>query len=83
MKILSKIDVSNWSYNHKCEYCDTELEVDKSDLYCHRGGQRDGDSYYADCPVCHHRFYIAERLLPKLLRLEIKKKPTTEEYYGR
>jgi hypothetical protein len=83
MKILNKIDVSDWSYKHHCDNCDSDLELDKNDICYFYGGQRDGDSYFANCAVCSQRFYISESLIPKLLRLEIRIKPTAEKYYDR
>lgn len=84
MKILNKVDISDWSYKHHCEQCDSDLELDKSDVCYFDGGPRnDGESYFAHCAVCSQRFYISERLIPKLLKLEIRRKPCVEEYYDR
>ncbi len=83
MKVLNKIDISDWSYKYHCDQCDSDLELDKNDICYLASGQRDNDSYFVHCAVCSKRFYIVEKLIPKLLRLEIKRKPTAEEYYGR
>jgi len=83
MKVINKVDISDWQYKYHCVQCDADLELDKDDVRYFYGGQRDGDSYYADCIVCSQRFYISEKLIPKLLRLKIRNRATTEQHYDR
>lgn len=84
MKIISKPDISNWSYKYKCMTCDAELEIEDGDLAYEDGGQRDGDVYIAYCPCCNSKIYISTDKVPKLLGLQIRKRTNirnNEGYY--
>lgn len=74
MKIISKQDVSNWSYSHKCNNCETQLEVDSQDLRHHHyaGDYREPsyDSYTAQCPVCSQTFTVPSAKIPRLIQIE-------------
>ena len=55
MKIIEKVDVSNWCYNCQCTDCETKLEIEAADLHYTRS-DRDGihppsDNYSAKCLV--------------------------------
>lgn len=78
MKVLKKADVSDWTYKHKCVNCDSELEVEESDII-HRhydGDMREAsyDTYSAKCPVCNKTFSIPEASIPKLIKVNSKKR---------
>jgi hypothetical protein len=78
MKVIKKEDVSNWSYQHTCKNCDSVLEVEASDLryWHHTGSIREPsyDSYDALCPICNNSFGIILDDIPKLIRIEVKKR---------
>lgn len=78
MKIISQVDISDWSYPYSCKKCDSELEVYGTDLkYQHYSGYgRDDDyeEYFTNCIVCGDKFIISCLDIPKLLQLEIKKR---------
>ena len=80
MKILKKIDVSNWNYKHTCTKCESELEVEPSDLhyeYCSGDMREPGyDLFTAKCAVCSFTFNIPIHKIPKVLQHEIKNKPS-------
>lgn len=77
MKIIHK-PATDWTYKHTCKFCDTELEVEKSDVkYSFQSGYgRDSDYDYwsAKCPVCNESFSIPAAKIPKIVQIEIKKK---------
>lgn len=87
MKILSKQDVSQWTYVHVCSTCESKLEVEAKDLSHHHydGDMREPsyDSYSASCPVCHTSFNITEKNIPKLIQVETKAKSarSTSDYF--
>lgn len=77
MKIVKKAD-STWSYDHTCVGCDSELQLEKSDVNYkyHSGDQRDCTSSYetytAICPVCRNGFDIPQEKMSKIVKLEIQ-----------
>lgn len=81
MKVLKKQDVSGWSYKHTCANCDTELEVEASDLRYHRydGDCREPgyDSFTANCSVCSQSFTVLTTKIPKLIQLEAKNRSSS------
>lgn len=65
MKVLSKPDITAWTYNFTCYTCKSELCADYNDLkyrtekQYYSGGDIDDHGYYSDvdryyvtCPVC-------------------------------
>jgi hypothetical protein len=76
MKVLKRVDTSNWSYKRTCTICESELQVEKGDVKYkyHRGDQRDPDyeTWHATCPVCQNEFPVPEKELSKALKVEIK-----------
>ncbi len=91
MKVISKVDVSNWSHKHKCIHCDSELELDNKDIqYTYvNGDQREMTSgyekFYANCAVCSNQFTIETALIPKALQLNVRKRSNdyASYYYNR
>lgn len=91
MKVIKKVDVSDWSHKHKCSNCDTELEVESKDVsayvyndYYH--SEDDVEKYSAKCPVCENIFEIPIGII---LKIELKKKyeasklKSSSTYYDR
>lgn len=78
MKILSKPDVSNWSFKHKCSSCESELLVEENDLkYEYYAGdfrEPSYENYSAKCAVCSKAFTIPLNNIPKLIQLNVKHK---------
>ena len=78
MKIIEKIDVSNWSYNCQCSDCETKLEIEAVYLhYTHHN--RDGihppsDIYSAKCPVCFNYINVLANEIPKIIQIEAQKR---------
>jgi hypothetical protein len=76
MKVLKKVDTSNWSYKHTCAVCESELQADKGDINYkyHMGDGRDPsfETWDARCPVCQHEFAIPDKELSKALKAEIR-----------
>lgn len=81
MKVLKKPDVSNWSLKKTCGKCDTELEIEVSDVkhQYYNGDFRDPgyDDYWANCPVCSAKLAVPKDSMPKLIRIQVEKKTTT------
>ena len=86
MKVLKKLDVSNWRYKKTCEKCDSELEIEVSDVkhQHYSGDQRDPsyDEYWANCPVCSAKLQITKDKMPKLIQIQVEKKTTGGGSYG-
>lgn len=76
MKVIKKTEITNWSHKHICGNCDSELEVESTDIKytLHDGDQRDPsyETWSATCPVCSNSFNIAPDKIPKLIRVEAK-----------
>ncbi|CAB4196895.1 hypothetical protein UFOVP1290_415 [uncultured Caudovirales phage] len=83
MKIIKRVDISNWSHKHKCIHCDSELELDNKDIqYIYiAGDQREMTSgyqkFYANCAVCSNEFTIPTNLIPKALQINVEKRQST------
>lgn len=78
MKVISKPDVSQWAYAKTCPKCESQLEMDQSDI---RHGHSEGDGpypssdyYYANCPVCQESIHIPPDKIPKLLQIEVMRR---------
>ena len=72
MKIIKKYDTATWSYNFTCSSCETEMEVEKSDLkYVY--DFRDGDYVTFSCPTCKRDACLIAKFLPKAIILELAK----------
>lgn len=86
MKVINKPDVSNWSLKKTCEKCDTELEIEASDIrhQYYDGDFRDPgyDKYWANCPICSAELAVPKDKMPKLIRLRVEKKSTSSGSYG-
>jgi hypothetical protein len=78
MKIIKKVDTSTWSYKHTCDTCDTELEVEKSDVkyqyFEGYGKDPDWDEWKAICPICFTAFNVPLENIPRAVRVEIRNK---------
>ena len=87
MKVLKKVDVSNWSHTHKCRHCDSELELDNKDIqYTYvTGDQRDPgyEKFFAFCSICSNEFNIDSKIIPKILQLEVKNRQRSFSIYDR
>lgn len=78
MKIISQIDTSTWSHKCKCGNCESQLEVEASDIR-HSHSKSDGiypssDSYYVCCPVCSYSVIILTNDMPKIVQIEAQKR---------
>lgn len=86
MKILNKVDISNWKFFHTCVICETEMEADQSDLkYQPINGapwESDYDEFYFYCPTCNEKIRVPSKEMPKLLQLEVKKAQNKSEVAG-
>ena len=84
MKILKTVDISNWSYKHKCSACESELEVEENDLkyYYDAGDYRESSVEYvsAICPICNTSFRIPSNCVSKILLLKVKNRTKTNSY---
>lgn len=77
MEVISKPDINNWSTQHKCNICDTELKINQSDLiYEYRDsgpysfcGSHD---YRVKCPICNKLSYVQHSDIPKLVQFEVR-----------
>jgi hypothetical protein len=84
MKIIKKVDVSNWNFHTTCSNCETEMEADKDDVKCiHHASSDSGgyggyspayDEFCIHCPVCQNKITVPTKELPKLIQVEVKKK---------
>lgn len=82
MKIIKKTDTNAWAHSVTCDKCDSELEVEKNDLYFkHYPGDCRGESaydkFYCYCPVCHDQINILNEKIPKAVQVEVKQKKNT------
>lgn len=78
MKIIKKADTTQWSHRVTCDMCDSELQVESSDVkYQYHEGydQREPayDEYYTFCPVCSVKIDIPDDKIPKALKVQVKK----------
>lgn len=77
MKIISRQDTSSWKHKHTCDECATVLEVESGDIKYknYPGDIREPgyDIWEATCPVCSEDFDIPESILPKAVKVEIKR----------
>jgi hypothetical protein len=78
MKIIKKVDITNWKLEHTCDKCETEMEVEKSDIRyqlskADRPSDNDQDTFYFLCPVCIDTIYIDPDKLPKVLQVLLKR----------
>ena len=77
MKILRKLDTSQWNYKYTCGKCDTEMEVEKGDLkYKYMDGDRNEmgqDTFAFNCPACGDVSFVPLVRIPKLVQIEVKK----------
>lgn len=74
MKVISKPDVSDWAYAKTCTNCDSQLEIEQSDIK-HGHSNADGiypasDYYYVNCSVCQTTINIPIEKIPKLIQIE-------------
>lgn len=89
MKVIKKQDVSGWEFKHTCSNCESELQVEQSDLRysSYPGDQRESgcETFTASCAVCNQSFEIAITNIPKLIRIEVKKRSASSSggYYDR
>lgn len=88
MKIIKKQDVSGWAFKHTCTNCESELQVEPSDLRhsSYPGDMRESgyETFTANCVVCSQSFTIANDKIPKLIQIEVKKRSSsTGGYYDR
>jgi hypothetical protein len=80
MKIIKKTNTDAWAYNHTCDICDSELEVEKSDLYTQHfsadtfRNEPAYDKFYFYCPVCRAKIDLLTDDVPKAVRIEVKQK---------
>ncbi len=78
MKVIKKQDVSGWSYKYTCTNCESELEVEPSDIkHTHYSGdQREDpyDTFTVYCAVCLQSHTILLDKIPKLIQIEVKKR---------
>lgn len=78
MKVISRPDVSNWEFKHKCSDCESELLVDQNDLKynSYPGDFREPgyETFSANCAVCGKSFNILVNNIPKLVQLNVKKR---------
>jgi len=88
MKVLKKVDVSNWSYKHHCKTCDSDLEIESKDLkyYYYSGDQREPqysatESFSCACAVCSTTINIPKADIPKLLQIEAKARSNSSNNY--
>ncbi len=82
MKIIKKQDVSGWNYKYTCSNCESELEVESSDLtYKHYTSmdQREPsyDSFSVSCLVCGQSHIVPGKNIPKLIQIEAKKRSSS------
>jgi hypothetical protein len=78
MKIIKKAYIQVWSYRHTCHKCDTEMEIEKSDVhtqyYSGYGREEDYDQFYCFCPVCRGKIVLVSARIPKAVQFEIKQR---------
>jgi hypothetical protein len=77
MRVLKSADPRDWKLAVKCLTCESELELELSDLTKshQRGcwpGEADSWLYGYDCAVCRARGYLPETLLPSGLKHLVK-----------
>jgi hypothetical protein len=87
MKIIEKIDVSEWSHLCRCSNCETKLEIEATDLnynFSDRDGIYPGSgSYSTKCPVCPHYIHVPASEIPKIIQVDAQKRATqcASSYY--
>lgn len=84
MKIIEKVDTSNWSLECKCKECETKLEIEATDLRYYLS-ERDGihpasDNYSVQCVVCSNYIYIPVGSIPKIVQIEAQQRSRRNSY---
>lgn len=82
MKVIKKVDTSEWKYRFTCSQCDSELEAEGKDVMCrhHPGGSDMRESwpstysFHVVCCVCNTERSILEKDIPKALQHEVKER---------
>ena len=78
MKIIKQLDINDWSYRHTCLDCSAELEIEANDIIYNNypGDFRESsyETYTCKCPVCTNVIIINNDKIPKLIKLNSKKK---------
>lgn len=75
MEVISKIDPNNWSADHTCNNCDSQLKINKQDLHselikAYSYEEDDYNIYYVHCPVCKKPSRVPLNIIPKLIQIE-------------
>ena len=75
MKVIYKDNVENWTYECQCRICDSVLESNVDDVN-YKDTQDYGISgfYSVKCIICDNHIIIPTDKIPKLLRIQIKKR---------
>lgn len=77
MKVLNKVDTSNWSYKFICGSCDSELLAEKSDVkrtyYAGDFREPSSENFSCKCAVCGNSHNIPPGSIPKAMKVELKK----------
>lgn len=78
MEVISKIDPNNWSAEHTCNNCDSQLKINKQDLHselitAYSYEEEDYNVYFVQCPVCVHKTIVQSHLIPKLVQITVAK----------
>jgi hypothetical protein len=78
MKVISQVNIEDWSYECICDHCDSKLQVESNDLIYkfYDGDFREpGYSVYqVTCAVCNNMLDISGNKIPKLIQIEAEKK---------
>jgi len=84
MKIIKKVDWSNWRHRFTCAKCESELEADADDVmtqfhegYCDMREPESGKSYYTyylTCAVCYAKHEIPDpnKEIPAIMRVALQ-----------
>jgi hypothetical protein len=82
MKVLKKVDTSDWKYRFTCTKCDSELEAEAKDVLCrHHPDSSDMresypayDTFHVLCCVCNNERTVPDKDIPKALQHEVKER---------
>ena len=78
MKIIKKVDTSNWTYAFRCVSCESQLEACPGDVkYQYYSGDYRDPSYEVfsvNCIVCNQGKNISPNDIPKALQVEIRQR---------
>jgi hypothetical protein len=90
VKVLKRVDYSDWRHRVRCPRCTSELEAEPSDVRAqHHEGDNDPRTpspayytYHCTCAVCHQDLVIAKDDVPAAMQHFLQEKARHSTWSG-